>query len=117
MPLALNAPLFAALAPEFAATDPAVLALVAAEAARFVPEGVWGAKANLGLVYMTAHMLKQGKDAASNTGALVSTKVGDLERKYANSSSPEDDDLDSTIYGQRYKEARKSLPISPFVVS
>jgi hypothetical protein len=114
--MALNVDLFKVLAPEFAATPQPTLDLVAAEAARFVPVDVWLAKADLGLVYMTAHMLKQAKDAAENTGSLVSTKVGDLERRFA-STGDSDDELDSTVYGQRYKAARRTLIISPFVVS
>jgi hypothetical protein len=117
--MTLDATLFAALAPEFVGTSPAVLTAVSAEAERFVPPDVWGSKAALGLVYYTAHLLKQAKDSAANAaGQTVLTKVGDLERRFAAPvKSAGASDLEDTIYGQRYLGIRRTLQISPFVVS
>lgn len=117
--MALNAALFAALAPEFASYNATALALVSAEAERFVNTNVWGAKADLGVVYMTAHMLKMAALAGSNVGGQVTMeKVGDLQRNYASGSKPNGDhELAQTQYGKEFIRARRSLQISPFMVT
>lgn len=113
--MTLNAPLFAALAPEFASYDSTALTLVAAEAERFVNQTVWKEKADLGLVYMTAHMLKMAKEAEYIK--VTSEKVGDLSRSYDKSGAPGDTELDQTQYGKEFKRVRRTLQISPFVVT
>lgn len=117
--MALNTALFAALAPEFAGYNPTALALVAAEAERFVNVDVWKTKTDLGVVYMTAHMLKMASLASSNaSGQVTMEKVGDLQRSYSTGSgSSPDDELGQTKYGQEFLRARRTLQISPFVVS
>lgn len=117
--MALNTALFNALAPEFAGYDSSALNLVAAEAERFVNTSIWKAKTDLGVVYMTAHMLKMAAIAASNSsGQVISEKVGDLERRYASPNNAEsDDNLSQTKYGHEFLRARRTLQISPFVVT
>ena len=113
--MALNAPLFKALAPEFATYDPTALTLVSDQAALLVNVSVWGAKSDLGVVYMTAHMLTMAARRGAG-GALSMEKVGDLQRGYFGGGAGTDE-LDQTAYGKEFKRVRHSLLISPLVVS
>lgn len=116
--MALNEDLFKALAPEFATYDATARDLVAAEAERLVNTSVWGAKAPMGVVYMTAHMLKVAQLSAGNTaGPVTSEKVGDLQRSYGGSTANQDHELGLTKYGQEFLRVRRTLQISPFVVT
>lgn len=112
--MALNIPLFKALAPEFAATDLTTLNLISVEAERMVNVNVWLTKTDMGVVYMTAHMLKMAQRAGLG-GNVTMTKVGDLQRSF--SSGQQDDELDQTAYGKEFKRVRRSLQISPFLVT
>jgi hypothetical protein len=106
--------LFVVLAPEYKDVASATLELVGAEAARFVNTSVWGGKADLGVVYMTAHMLKMAERRGTG-GQVTQEKVGELSRSYAQGEKT--DDLDQTSYGKEFKRVRSTLQISPFVVT
>lgn len=111
--------LFDALAPEFIGVSDTAVEAIGVEAARFVNVSIWKAKADLGVVYMTAHMLKMAQLAGSNaSGQVIREKVGDLERGYA---APNDasssSELAQTKYGQEFVRVRGTLQISPFVVT
>lgn len=112
--MALNLLLFKALAPEFKDTDTAVLDIVSVEAERMVNTNVWIEKTDMGVVYMTAHMLKMAQRNGLG-GNVTMTKVGDLQRSF--SSGQSEGELDQTAYGKEFKRVRRSLQISPFVVT
>lgn len=116
--MALNVPLFNALAPEFESYDATARDLVAAEAERMVNPTIWGLKKDMGVVYMTAHMLKMASEAGGNTaGPVTMEKVGDLQRSYGSSSDGGNGELGKTRYGLEFIRVRRSLQISPFVVT
>lgn len=89
--------------PEFEAVDNAIVTRFLAKAGLRVNLTAWGAKADDGIGYLTAHLLKrleQGDGAAS--GPVASEKVGDIAVSYGVSEDFKDRELASTVYGRQY---------------
>lgn len=75
-----------------------------------VPSAVWGDQTDFAIALLTAHYMSAF--STGGRGQVVSEKVGDLARSYANNTSS-DDSLMSTSYGQQFVELRKTLVITP----
>ena len=101
-----------ALAPELAATDSGRMAWAVAEAntrltASFWTSGEMGpSRQTMGRALYAAHIL-----SAKLTGPVSSETVGPLSRTYAIKAPSEDlDELDSTMYGRRYRRLIRFHP-------
>lgn len=93
--------------------------LISGEAANLMSEAKFGDKADLALVYLTAHMLKKSTPGgAGATGPLTMEKVGDLARSYGTiHSTTSSSDYDTTSYGQSFRGIIQRLAtIRPFHV-
>jgi hypothetical protein len=95
------------------------------EAVLILNEIWWGDKYNLGLNYLTAHLLSLSvkEESASNkavaTSGPISSKSVDGVSVSFSSYSPQDEDdafYMSTTYGQRYLQLRGSLGIPAYTV-
>jgi hypothetical protein len=123
----------AALAPEFfelATETPAEFDAFIDLAREFVCESKWGteAKAKKAICLMTAHLMKDmdvgggaGLSGGVTAGQIVSEKVGDLSRTYAQGSSSistsvSDQLLTATKYGKAFLMLRRTLVFTPRVV-
>jgi Protein of unknown function (DUF4054) len=101
-----------ALAPELATVDSGRMAWAVAEANTRLTASFWTSgemdpsRQTMGRALYAAHLL-----SAKLTGAVVSETVGPLTRTYARKASTEDfDELDSTMYGRRYRRLIRFHP-------
>tara|TARA_R110002012_G_scaffold271932_2_gene457264 strand:- start:1639 stop:1974 length:336 start_codon:yes stop_codon:yes gene_type:complete len=98
--------------PELASTDEAFFSQAKASALLSVNSTTWGVKADEGVKLMTAHIVTlSGRKGAA--GAIVSEKVGDLQRSYAKTG---DGSLQSTSYGQEFERIMHSLIVTPIMI-
>lgn len=112
----LNKPLFRALTEftDVVAYPDATLDVIAAEASKLMSADKWGDKADLGLVYLTAHMLSISKRSGGAAGSVTSERVGDLAKSYGSSAAGSGShDLDQTSYGKQYRGLAERLPCRP----
>ncbi len=89
--------------PEFEAISNATVSRFITKAECRVNRMEWGKKADDGVGYLTAHLLKrlaQGDGAAS--GPVASEKVGDIAVSYGVSDDFKNRELASTVYGRQY---------------
>ena len=89
--------------PEFEETDNTVVTRFIGKAEIRVNRTEWGVKADDGVGYLTAHLLKrfeQGDGAAS--GPVASERVGDIAVSYGVSDDFKNRELASTVYGRQY---------------
>ena len=89
--------------PEFEATANDVVTRFIGKAEIRVNQIEWGNKADDGIGFLTAHLLKrlqQGDGAAS--GPVASEKVGDIAVSYGVSDDFKGRELASTVYGRQY---------------
>ena len=112
--MAVTAAQFKARIHEFAASSDASVDAFLAEAARRINAAAWSAKADDGLIQLTAHLMKVaalGSGAA--VGAVVSEKVGAVSRSYA---APTDVDTDyaTTAYGRAYLSLLRTIFVPRF---
>lgn len=95
-----------------------------AEAVLMISADKWGDWYDLGLLYLTAHLLSlfnpdSDSGDAGAAGPVTSKRVGDVAVSYgfAASASPSSDTFfNSTIYGQRYLSLRLRIQGGPLVV-
>ncbi len=115
----LNYDLFkVVVAPEFAGKSNSTLDLFAAQAEIQITEKVWLTRYDMGVAYLTAHMITMAdRNARSGgnkvTGELRKTKVGNLEREYAVDDKNSDGAYNLTSYGKEFIRLRKQLVIGP----
>ena len=112
---------------EFAAESTTRIEQFIADASLSVNPRVWREKTDLGIIYLTAHMLSLAPSAATiasggpNAGIVKSEKVGDLSRTFAvgnpSANSSTAAELSATIYGQTFVRLRNELVRSPVVVN
>lgn len=89
--------------PEFESTDNATVTRFIGKAEIRVNRTEWGNKADDGIGFLTAHLLKrleQGDGAAS--GPVASERVGDIAVSYGVSDDFKNRELASTAYGRSY---------------
>jgi Protein of unknown function (DUF4054) len=99
----------------FDTTSDTLINLRIAEAELNVNESVWGAKYELGLSYLTAHLLSSVPSAPGNGGAVgpvTSKRIGDVAMSYGAVGSVSTV-YDSTSYGQRYEYYKSIVQSGP----
>jgi hypothetical protein len=85
-------------------------------ARHFVCESVWGNKAKLGIVLMTAHLMTD-LDEGANPGNVTSERVGDLARGYsAVNVQGLDGLLTTTKYGKQFVLLKRLIATTPLVI-
>ena len=98
--------------PEFASYSDAKLDAAIADAELQVNRNIFGAKADLAVIYMAAHSLAVSNVQQSG-GAIQSQKVGDLSITYAGAGAGQG--ILSTGYGNLYFNLRKQV-VGPIVL-
>lgn len=100
-----------ARASEFTATPVATVDLALADALLQINATNWGSKADLGQIYLAAHLLKTWElQSAAASGPVSSRKDGDLAETYAVITAPlSDAALQSTVWGSLYLEIRSTI--------
>jgi hypothetical protein len=103
-------------------TSTAYVELKILEAKAQVAESVWLTFYDLGVAYLTAHLMlvqktAQGPGGGATSGPVTSERVGDLSRNYGGSSggSASTVGLDSTIYGKEYLRLLRIVSNGPIV--
>ena len=112
------------LLPEFKDVPNDTVTLWITQACCFVDPNYWGDKADFATCLYAAHLMiyvggYDGGQANGNvsTGPLRRERVGDLEREYGVSTSPNDENaLLATNYGRQFIELRKTLVVTPRVI-
>lgn len=106
------------LAPELAAETDARLDLFLGWASLRVNRRVFGAKADLATLLLTAHMLTRFSADASPAagGTITQEKVGDIQTSYAALEMEGDAEFATTAYGAQFAQMRRGVSISPMVV-
>jgi hypothetical protein len=100
--------------PEFSGFSNERLDLAIADATAQVNAGIFGTKANLAVIYLSAHLLAIGKNGSS--GVVQSEKVGDIQRTYAvNAPTDASGGLGSTGYGAAFLNLRRQV-VGPMVL-
>jgi len=72
----------------------------------------WANKYDMGLIYLTGHLLKLEKDATTGgaaSGPISAEAVGQVSASYAISDTFKDSEFGSTWYGRRFLELRKMV--------
>lgn len=91
------------IATEFAAVADARVDIFIAQAERRTNRGNWGATADDGVIYLTAHLLKLDElQGAAPAGPVTARRVHDVSWAFAKPMSTEG--LDATAWGRRYRE-------------
>lgn len=111
----------------FTDADDDVMDACIAEAVLLIQESKWGDFYDIGLLYLSAHLIvattpdqADAGDAGAG-GPVTSRRVGDVAVTYgstasaSSSSSASADDFNSTVYGRRYLQYRRMLQGGPFV--
>lgn len=112
---------FRAYFPEFNSEGDASIQLFLDLAAEQVNESAWGSGTLLvgGQCYLAAHMLALKRRGESGSGgAVISSKVGDLQRTYADVSAQGGSSSDvykSTPYGATFLIMRRQVLVTPMV--
>jgi len=90
---------------------------VLADAALQINTRVFGDKADLGTVYLAAHLLGCAHPSLIPPGRVTSEEMDGTSYKYAVADhQAAGDDLDSTPYGRLFKRLRAQLPGARFVM-
>lgn len=92
---------------EFAAVAPEDIDPFIADAMREVG-GVYGERRDEAVKYLTAHLFARArKGTAAPSSGVTAVTVGPLTTQYAQPGfSGDQDELDLTVYGRRYKQIR-----------
>ncbi len=100
-----------ARATEFASTADATITLALADAALQINRTNWGSKADLGTIYLAAHILKVWElQSAAAAGPVTKLKDGDLAVEFGfASSSPDLSSYAATIWGREYLALRDQI--------
>lgn len=100
--------------PEFADVPNVRLTIFSGMAERNVNRSVWEEKADDAEMLLTAHFLTLA-DRQGAGGAVTQERVGDLSVSYGTSKGNQDE-LNSTSYGQMFLMMMKTLAITPRVI-
>ena len=112
--------------PNFVDENPVRIQLFITDAEQSVNRTVWGKKADLGIIYLTAHLLaiSPSPDISGGSGSVggvvTSEKVGDLSRNYSTTTAPSSASnaaLSSTRYGLEFIRLRREVLTSPAVIT
>ena len=103
--------------PDLASLDDSFIELFLADAVLQVNATCWGEYTDLGVQYLTAHLVSTATPSTSSAaGAVTMEKVGDLQRSYGSiSASATNTELNRTVYGTEYVRLRK-MCVSSYVV-
>lgn len=105
------------VAPEFSAEDVNRINAFIAYAEPYINRTVWGNKSDHAHALMTAHFLASSpSNGAANGGPTQSDKVGDLATTYAVMPA-KNDSLETSPYGRLLIQLRRTLLISPIVIT
>jgi hypothetical protein len=107
--MAVTVAAFQAKFPEFADTESALVQDCLDSAQRNVSTTAWGARADDGVYWLAAHLLRvtqNGANAAS--GPISGHSVGDVSVSYATTATP-GDGLAATAYGVQYVALRSMI--------
>lgn len=85
-------------------------------ATRCVNAKVWGDKTDDGISLLTAHFIAMA-NKGSVGGSITKEKIGDLEVSYSNGKPESNIELSATSWGQLFLSLRRTLVITPMVVS
>jgi len=108
-------------------SDSGLVQLKIDEAKLQCSETEWGDLYELGVSYLTAHLMAIQKSGASTSGGggtpvagpITGETVGDQSRSYggpaAGGSGTGDASLDSTVYGREYKRLQRIVIKAPIV--
>lgn len=102
------------IAPELSDEDSDRVSRFIERASLQVNTDVWGDLVDMGITYLTAHMMTLANRSGTN-GTLSKEKVGDLERAYSVPSTSTG--FESTTYGAEYLRMRKTLLMTPLVIA
>jgi hypothetical protein len=104
------------IAPEFATLDPdTVIQLFINDAADEIDTGVWGTKADRVIALLAAHAIACSyPDLYRKT--VLSQAVGQVNRTYANQTTPRADVYATTRFGLEYLRLRRQLCLTPRVI-
>lgn len=95
----------------FIGYDTAFITLIITEAATIIDEDVWGDDYDIGLTYLTAHLIASSTAPGGggvSVGPVSKRRVGDVELTFATPTAPFNaDDLYNTVYGKRFAWYRK----------
>lgn len=109
--------IFKEMFPQFVGKSDQYVQLYIDQAVLSVNAKVWLGKTELGIAYLTAHLLAMIDQAASGVaGSVTSEKVGDLSRNYSGLALQNANEYSLTNYGLEFLRLRKSIPISPMVL-
>jgi len=76
-----------------------------------------GNRAKDAILALTAHYLSMGRSSrGGNPGAVVSERVGDMQRSYAAPMMAEGNDLFSTSYGTQYRRIIRTRAERPLMI-
>lgn len=109
------------IAPEFYTVDTTELSninTIIGLASNRINRTRWGAKADEGTAWLTAHLLKRSEMAtAGQTGNIIKEKLADQEITYSDYSRSGNFDnfYSSTIYGQEYINLLKTITSTPLL--
>lgn len=96
--------------PEFADEDPTRVANIIEMARDFVDEDAFGTRFKTALLLYSAHLLAStSADMVGAAGPVTLTKVGDLQRQYAQPAGMGGNALGTTKYGMQYLALAKNL--------
>lgn len=96
------------IATEFAAVADTRIDLFIAQAERRTSRANWGGKADDGVIYLTAHLLKLDElQGTAPAGPISARRVRDVSWAYAKTG--DGDSYDATAWGRRYKEIRRTV--------
>lgn len=103
--MAVNKAYLLDIASEFSDVDTTRVDRLVAMAALQAPSSKFGAKTDVAVAYLVAHMLKM--DQSRGQGAVTSERVGNISRSFAARDGGVADELDQTAYGREFKRIRR----------
>ena len=103
------------LSGEFSSLENSQINIFLGMAKRCINASVWGDKADDGIKLLTAHFVSMANRGGAS-GSITKEKVGDLEISYGSGGGSESD-LATTSWGKLFLAMRRTLVITPMVVS
>lgn len=109
------------IAPELSSVSDDTFSFFITEAGRYINQAAWGEKANFAHALYTAHLLTMSSRGASSQGAagpVTAMKLGEASINFGQINlSGNDAILGTTTYGSQFLSLRKTLVISPIVLT
>lgn len=108
----------------FTDTDDDVMDLCIVEAGLFIDEDKWGDLYDIGMMYLSAHLIvstnpdQVNAGDAGAAGPVSSRRVGDVAVSYgskASASAYSSEEYDSTVYGRHYLRLRRLIQGGPVI--